>query len=167
MIEDNINNGNNQESPINITVNITNNRHKNIPRSGYCYTFILEWPDGTNKECFCPFNNTMDIITPHSSFEQTINLLEFSYNQDTWERIGKLPIGCYTIYAVYKSETNPWSVSLPYNKTTSNSLTFEVVTNNTNGGNGNSDGPLFFTEKRSPLHPSLFPPLLSFFHVPL
>jgi hypothetical protein len=111
-----------------IKVNITNNGNESIHRSGYCYTFILTFPNEMQKECFCPYNNTMGVISDGESFEQTINLSEYSYEPVTWKHIGNLPIGKYSIYAVYNSKTNPWyDGSTPYNETFSNTLYFEIL----------------------------------------
>ncbi len=110
-----------------VTVNITNNGNESIYRSGYCYTFILTFPNEMQKECFCPYNNTMGVIKPGESFKQIINLSEYSYEPETWKHIGNLPIGKYSIYAVYNSKTNPWyDESIPYNETFSNTLYFEI-----------------------------------------
>lgn len=111
-----------------IKINITNNGVENITSEGYCYTFILTFPNSSQKECFCPYNNSVGTIYPGESFEQTIYLHLFSYDNETWGKIGSLPVGNYSIYAVLNSETNPWySPLLSYKGCKSNTLNFTVV----------------------------------------
>ena len=114
--------------PINVTVNITNNGTENINRDGYCFTFILEH-NGTTTELFCPYNASMGTILPGECFVQTIDLLEYSSNLDSWEDIGNLPAGNYSLRAVYGSQTNPWfnETAIPYNETASDIMQFEII----------------------------------------
>ncbi len=112
---------------INVTVNITNNGTENINRDGYCFTFILEH-NGTSMELFCPYNASMGTIPPGGNFVQTIDLLEYSSNLDSWEKMSSLPAGNYSLKAVYGSLSNPWynETVIPYNETVSDMLQFEV-----------------------------------------
>ena len=114
---------------IDILVNIRNKGEQNISGCGFCYTFLLTYPNGFEKELFCPFNNSMGIIEQEHYFEQTIDLRKFSNNTDTWKAIGNIPDGNYEIYAIYGSENNPWedSLNFPYEKAISNKVNFKIV----------------------------------------
>ena len=125
---------------IEVTVNITNNGTKNINRDGYCFTFILEIDD-VPIELFCPYNASMGTIFPGESFIYNIrNLSEYSSNPETWEKIGNLPEGEYSLRAVYGSETNPWhdESDIPYNETISDVVRFKVSSNISNNGDNSS-----------------------------
>jgi len=112
-----------------ILVNITNEGSQNINGCGFCYTFLLTYPNGFEKELFCPFNNSMGIIKKEHYFEQTIDLKDFSNDTDTWKVIGNLSVGNYEIYAIYRSDNNPWedSLNFPYDRAISNVENFKIV----------------------------------------
>ena len=118
-----------KNSSINITVNIANKGNLSIHGEGFCYTFLLTYPNGSKEEVFCPFNNSMGVIEPKHYFEQTIDLREFSNDTNAWKSIGNIPFGNYEIYAIYGSENNPWvkSLNFPYERTISNKLNFKKV----------------------------------------
>ena len=111
---------------INITVNITNNGDEVINMSGFCYSFVVVFPDGSQREVFCNFNNTRGLIGTNESFEQTVNLLEYSY-VDTSQKIDLTSAGKYSIYAIYNSKNNPWGGFFPYEEASSNTLCFRII----------------------------------------
>ena len=115
---------------INITVSILNNGTKNISFPSHSFGFMLEC-NGTVTELFCRYDKTNETIAPGGVFTETIDLREYSSDIDTWEAIGNLGVGNYSLYAVYGSINNPWynETDFPYNMSTSNVLQFEILEN--------------------------------------
>ena len=131
---------------INVTVNITNHGSRAIGRDGYCFIFSLEIGDAT-RLLFCPYNASMGVIPPGNSYEQTLNLLEYSADTVSWEGLRTLTNGTYKLTAVYGDHSNPWfnATAIPYNATISNSLTFSVGST-MNDGNINDDTIYLYEE---------------------
>ncbi|MBA3045653.1 MAG: hypothetical protein FP824_05525 [Euryarchaeota archaeon] len=118
------------DESLNVIISILNNGTANISFYRCCFTYILE-RNGTLIELFFPYNNTNEVILPGSVFTETIDLREYSSDIDTWEAIGNLGVGNYSLYAIYGCINNPWynETDFPYNMSTSNVLQFEILEN--------------------------------------
>ena len=130
---------------VRVTINITNHGNEIIYSEDYCFTFMLIYPKGSEKELFLTSNASYGKIFPNENYERTFPLLAYTDDKNIWQGIGYLPVGHYKICAVYNSKTNlPYSKGNPYNETISNILNFEIISKDKSSEDENEKFILIF-----------------------